>query len=131
MDKKKEENIEIHLLELPFKVLTLVGCWQPKSWTSVYQHIIYRMYSILIILLINSFTLSQLLDIILIANNRDDFCDNFSILIPMILVCFKLFNLLASRKNLMKLIDILNKEPCKPLGPNEIEIHNKFDKSMQ
>ncbi|KAF3054564.1 Odorant receptor 009 [Nylanderia fulva] len=131
MDNTEEKNIEINLLELPFKVLTLVGCWQPKSWTSVYQHIIYQIYSLLIIFLVNSFTLSQLMDIILIADNTDDFCDTFSILIPMVVACFKLFSLLASRKNIIKLIDILNKKPCKPLEPNEIEIYYKFNKGMQ
>ncbi|CAL1676387.1 unnamed protein product [Lasius platythorax] len=121
----------MNVLEFPFKVLTICGCWQPESWTSVYKHIMYRMYTVIIILLVNSFTLSQFMDIILIVDNTDDFCDNFCILLPMIITCFKLFSLLANRKYIIKLTDILTKEPCKPLKPNEIKIHYKFDKGIQ
>ncbi|CAL1676388.1 unnamed protein product [Lasius platythorax] len=119
------------ILEFTFQMLTICGCWQPESWTSVYKRIIYRVYTVLVILLINSFVLSQFMDIILIVDNTDDFCDNFCVLLPMIIVCYKLFSLLTSHRNIIKLTDILNKEPCKPLKPNEIKIHYKFDKGMQ
>ncbi|CAL1676382.1 unnamed protein product [Lasius platythorax] len=71
------------------------------------------------------------MDIILIVDNTDDFCDNFCILLVMIMTCFKLFSLLANRKNIIKLTNILTKEPCKPLKQNEIKIHYKFDKDIQ
>ncbi|XP_072753277.1 odorant receptor 46a-like isoform X2 [Anoplolepis gracilipes] len=88
----------MRILEVTFKVLTICGCWQPESWTSVYKH---------------------------------DFCDNFCVLLPMMIACFKLFSLLGSHKNITKLTDILINKPCKPVEPNEIKINYKFDKSMQ
>lgn len=131
MDNAEEKNFKMNVLEFPFKVLTICGCWQPESWTSIYKRIMYRMYTILIILIVNSFVLSQFVDIILIVDNTDDFCDNFCILLPMIITCFKLFSLLANRKSIIKLTNILTKEPCKPLKPKEINIHYKFDKGIQ
>jgi len=127
----ERKKFKMHILELTFKVLTICGCWQPESWTSVHKRIIYRVYTFLVILLINSFVLSQFMDIILIVNNTDDFCDNFCVLLPMIIVCYKLFSLLGSHKNIIKLTNILTKKPCKPLKPNEIKIYYKFDKGMQ
>ncbi|KAF3054560.1 Odorant receptor 016 [Nylanderia fulva] len=120
----------MNMMEFPFKVLTICGCWQPQSWTSVYKHI-YRIYTILILLSVHTFTLSQLMDIILIVDNTDDFCDNLCILVVTIMTCFKMFSLLANRKNIIELTDILMKEPCKPFKPNEIKIFYKFDKDIQ
>lgn len=131
MDDIQEKKFKMNVLEFPLKILTICGCWQPKSWTSIYKHTIYRMYTFLIILIVNSFTLSQLMDIILIVDNTDDFCNNFCILLPMIITCFKLFSLLANRKNIIELTDILTKEPCKPLKLNEIRIHYKFNKGIE
>lgn len=127
----KTRKVKMPLLELTFKMLTICGCWQPESWTSVHKRIIYRVYTLLVILLINSFVLSQFMDIILIVDNTDDFCDNFCVLLPMIIVCYKLFSLLRSHENIIKLTDILMKRPCKPLEPSEMKIYYKFNKGMQ
>lgn len=121
----------MQVLEFTFKVLTICGCWRPESWTSKYKRIIYRVYTVLIILLVNSFTLSQFMDIILIADNPDDVSDNFSILLPMFISCYKLLSLLANHKSIVKLTDILTKEPCRPSRPNELKIYYKFDKGIQ
>jgi hypothetical protein len=122
---------EMSVLMFTFKVLTICGCWPPNSWTSRYKRILYDVYTILIVLLINTFTLSQLLDLILIVDNADDFAENFYVTLAMFVSCCKMFSLLRNRNNIAMLIDILMKKPCRPTEHDEIEIRQKFDKLVQ
>ncbi|XP_072753280.1 odorant receptor Or1-like [Anoplolepis gracilipes] len=121
----------MQVLEFTFKVLTICGCWRPESWTSMYKRIIYRVYTVLVILLVNSFALSQFMDAIFIAENPDDLSDNFCIMLPMIISSYKMLSLLVNHESIVKLTNILTKEPCRPSRPNEIKIHYKFDKGIQ
>nr|XP_012228790.1 PREDICTED: LOW QUALITY PROTEIN: odorant receptor Or1 [Linepithema humile] len=75
--------------------------------------------------------LSQLLDLILTVRNADDFTDNFYMLLAMIVSCCKMITLLINRSNIVMLIGILIRRPCKPVQPDEIEIQQKFDKLVQ
>lgn len=128
----KTMKIKMSILVLTFKILTSCGCWIPNSWTnSFYRRLMYHVYTIFILLLINTFTLSQFLDIILTVDNPDDFMDNFYMLLAMIVSCFKMFSLLINRSNIAMLTDILMKGPCRPLEPAEIEIRQRFDKLIE
>ncbi|XP_072754237.1 uncharacterized protein [Anoplolepis gracilipes] len=121
----------MRILDFTFKLLTIFGCWRPDSWTSLYKRIIYYIYSSLIVLLLYTFMLSQLMDIILIVDNADDFSDNFFLFAPMVTTCSKLLILLLNRKTILILITILMEKPCRPLTSNETKILYKFDKSIQ
>ena len=118
------------VLDFTFKLLTICGCWTPDSWTDC-RRLLYHVYTIFILLLIHTFTLSQLLDIILIVDNQDDFTDNFYMLLAMIVSCFKMISLLINRGNIAMLTDILMNGPCRPLEPAEIEIQQRFDKLIE
>lgn len=82
-------------------------------------------------MLINTFTLSQFLDIVLTVDNPDDFMDNFYMLLAMIVSCFKMYSLLMNRSNIAMLTEILTKEPCRPLDSFEANIRQKFDKLIE
>nr|XP_012230269.1 PREDICTED: odorant receptor 49b-like [Linepithema humile] len=83
------------------------------------------------ILLLNTFLLSQFMDLIMTVENADDFSDNFFVLLAMLISCCKLFSMLANRKNIIKFTNILTEKPCKPLKSNEIKILSKFDKHIE
>ncbi|KAG5326078.1 OR46A protein, partial [Acromyrmex heyeri] len=119
------------LLEFTFKILSSCGCWIPNSWMSPHRRLIYHVYTIFILLLINTFTLSQFLDIILIVDNSEDFMDNFYMLLAMIVSCFKMFSLLINRNNIAMLTNILINKPCKACDTVEIEIQHKYDKLIE
>lgn len=121
----------MQILGFIYKILTSCGCWVPDSWTSPYKRLMYHFYTIFIFMLINTFTLPQLLDIILIVDNADEFMDNFYMLLAMIVSCFKMFSLLINRKNIAMLTDILMKKPCAPIESIEVEIQQKFDKLIE
>ncbi|XP_018317852.1 odorant receptor Or1-like [Mycetomoellerius zeteki] len=124
-------NILKQTQDSTFKFLTICGCWRPDSWTSSCKRVIYHMHTFFVLVLINTFTLSQLLDIILTVDNADDFTDNFYMLLAMIVSCCKMLSMLINRKNIALLTNILMERPCRPLEPEEMEIHDKFDKGVQ
>ncbi|XP_071631676.1 odorant receptor 46a-like [Temnothorax longispinosus] len=118
-------------MEFPLKVLTAVGCRRPISWTSLCKRTMYNVYTILMCLLLLTFMLPQLMDIILNVNNPDDFTDTFYIMLAMIIASCKIFSLLLNRKNIEMLTDALVEKPFKPLEPNEIEIRQKYDNKVR
>lgn len=127
----KKYNIIMRILDSTFKFLIICGCWRPDSWTSSCKRVIYHIHTFFVLVLINTFTLSQLLDIILTVDNPDDFTDNFYMLLAMIVSCCKMLSMLVNRKNIATLTNILTERPCKPSGSKEMEIYHKFDKGVQ
>jgi hypothetical protein len=121
----------MRVLGFTFRILTSCGCWLPSSWHSPRRRLIYHSYTVFVLALVNTFTLSQFLDIILTVDNADDFTDNFYMLLAMIVSCFKMFSLLMNRRNIAILTDILMKGPCEPFEPEEMEIQRKFDKLIE
>jgi len=121
----------MQVLNFTFRILMICGCWIPDSCTTLYKRLVYHFYTILILLLIHTFMLSQLMDLILTVDNPDDFTDNFYMLLAMIVSCCKMFTLLMNRSNIAILIDILVRKPCKPIKSDEIKIQQKFDKHVQ
>ncbi|KAL0116278.1 hypothetical protein PUN28_011243 [Cardiocondyla obscurior] len=121
----------MRILDSTFKFLTFCGCWRPDSWSSPCKRIIYHMHTFVVVMLINTFTLSQLLDIILTVDNADDFTDNFYVLLAMVVSCCKLCSMLVNQKNIATLTNILTERPCKPLEQKEMDIYLKYDKSAQ
>lgn len=121
----------MHVLDFTFKILIICGCWIPDSWRTPYKRLVYHVYTIFIMILIHTFMLSQLMDLILTVDNADDFTDNFYMLLAMIVSCCKMFTLLMNRSNIVMLIDILVRKPCRPDQSDEIEIQQKFDRLIQ
>ncbi|XP_077264611.1 odorant receptor 67c-like isoform X3 [Temnothorax americanus] len=121
----------MRILNLPFILLTICGCWRPNSWSSLHKRVAYYVYTSITVFIMNTFMLSLLIDITLITDNADDFCDSFFVVIDMLNSCFKVFILLINRKDIIMIIDILMKKPCKPSSSTEINILYKFDKSIE
>ncbi|XP_039309010.1 odorant receptor 46a isoform X2 [Solenopsis invicta] len=121
----------MHILKLTFNLLTIFGCWRPNSWSSLHKRLVYYVYTSIIFLLLNTFMISQLIDVILTLSNAEDISDNFFALIAMCITCCKVLILLINRKNITMLIDILMEKPCRPSKSTEMKILYKFDKSIQ
>ncbi|XP_077264607.1 odorant receptor 10-like isoform X6 [Temnothorax americanus] len=95
----------MQVLEFTLKILTVVGCWPPNSWTTLCKRTVYNIYTTFVVLLLCTFLLFQLLDIILNVDNTDDFTDTFYFMLAM--------------------------KPFIPLEADEIEIRDKFDRTIQ
>lgn len=122
----------MQVLEFTLKILTVVGCWPPNTWTSSFcKRTVYNAYTVFVILLLFTFMLPQLMDIVLNVDNTDDFTDTFYIMLAMIISCCKMVGLLINRKSIGILTNILTQKPFIPLEADEIEIRSKFDKTIQ
>jgi len=121
----------MQVLEFTLKILMVVGCWPPNSWTSLCKRTVYNAYTFFITFLLFTFMFSQLMDIILNVDNTDDFTDTFYVMLAMIISLSKMTGLLMNRKNIGTLTNILIQKPFIPLEADEIEIRHKFEKTIQ
>jgi len=121
----------MRVLQFTFKLLTIIGCWRPESWSSLYMRIIYDAYTIFMVILLYTFLVSQFMDIIWNVNNAEDFTENFYAMLASVVSCSKMLSLLVNRNNINTLTNILTKKPYKPLEIDEINIRYKFDRLIQ
>lgn len=118
----------MRVLEFPFKLLTIVGCWRPELWSSLYMRVVYNAYTVFMVILLYTFLVSQFLDIIWNVDNAADFAENFYATLASVVSCSKMLSLLVNRNNINLLTKKLLKEPYKPLETEEINIRYKFDR---
>lgn len=118
----------MHILQLTFKILTIVGCWRPQSCSSLYLRIIYDAYTVFMIILLYTFLISQFLDIIWNVDNAEDFTENLYATMASVVSCSKMLSLLVNRKNINMLINVFLEKPYKPLEMDEMRIRYKFDR---
>ncbi|XP_025074600.1 uncharacterized protein LOC112552786 [Pogonomyrmex barbatus] len=121
----------MQVMQFPFKVLTVAGCWPPISWSSLCKRTVYNAYTVFVCLLLLTFMLPQFMDIVLIVDNPDDFTETFYVMLAMVIACCKMFSLLLNRKNIEIFTDTLVEKPFKPLEPDEIEIRQKYNNIIQ
>lgn len=118
----------MHILRWTFLLFTLCGCYPPLSWKTPVQKFLYEIYTVFSFLVLNSFLLSQILDMICNVENTDDFSDNFSVTVVVFVTCLKLFTILIYRANFLLLCNTLQKEPFLPMNEEEFEILLRFEK---
>lgn len=121
----------MQVMRIPLKILTIAGCSPPNTWSSLCKRAMYNAYAILLSLLLLTFMLPQVLDIVLNVDNADDFTDNFYVMLAMVLACSKMLFLQLNRKNIETLTNALIEKPFRPLEPSEIEIQQRFDNIIQ
>lgn len=116
------------VLQLTFKILTIVGCWRPQACSSFCLRIVYDAYTVFMIILSYTFLISQFLDIIWNVDNANDFTENFYAMLASVVSCSKILSLLVNRKNINMLTNILVEEPYRALEIDEKRIRYKFDR---
>lgn len=75
--------------------------------------------------------LGQLMDTVLVIDNLDDFIMSSLISTTLIAVCFKATSVLLRRDDIIDVILILLREPCKPRDADEAAIQAKFNKFIR
>jgi len=122
---------EMPVMQFPLKILTLAGCWPPVSWSSLCKRTIYNVYTILVTLLLLTFVLPQIMDIIFNVDNPDDFAETFYVMLATVIASCKMLSLLLNRKNIRILTDALAEKPFKPLESDEMEIRQRFEDTIR
>lgn len=118
----------MRVLQLTFKILTIIGCWRPQACSSFCLRIIYDAYTIFMFVLLYTFLISQFLDLIWNVDNAEDFTENFYVMLSSVVSCSKMLSLLVNRKNINMLTNVLIEDPYRPLEIDEKRIRYKFDR---
>lgn len=118
-------------MQVSLKILMVAGCRPPVSWTSLCKQTIYNAYTIFVSLLLFTFMLAQLMDIIMNVDNANDFTNTLYVMMALMNACCKMVSLVMNRKNIEILIEKLIEKPFRPLESDEIEIRQKFDNIIQ
>ncbi|XP_043264938.1 odorant receptor 94b-like [Colletes gigas] len=108
-------------------LLTMCGCSRPTSWTSPTKKFLYTVYTIFVFLAMHTLVITQILDLVFIVDNQDDFSDNFYVTLAMIITFVKMCSMLITKKNIVTLIDTLQREPFLPMDAEEFEIRTQYD----
>ncbi|XP_014607529.1 PREDICTED: odorant receptor 85b-like [Polistes canadensis] len=112
-----------------FIILGICGCWRPMSWSlSFYKRHIYNFYTIFIAFLVTTLSLTQIVGIILNANENDDISDDVYVFLAHFVSCFKMLTLVINRNNIVNLIVTLENEPHRIMDNVEANLQMKFDK---
>lgn len=118
----------MRILRWTFLLFALCGCFPPSSWTTRLKRYLYKIYAVFSFVALNSFLLSQILDMVYNIKGTDDFSDNFSVTVVVFVTCFKLITILTRRENILLLCNTLKQEPLSPINTEEFEIFLKFEK---
>ncbi|XP_076223467.1 odorant receptor 46a-like isoform X2 [Nomia melanderi] len=115
------------ILEPAFKILIIGGCWQPAFCSTGCKRILYASYTVFVLLLMHTFGLSQLFNVILNVKNTDDLSDSLYMFIATVLSCFKIVTILMNHKSIGTLCETLRTKPCKPRNYEEETIQREYD----
>ncbi|KAL6431347.1 hypothetical protein ACFW04_007176 [Cataglyphis niger] len=121
----------MQILSFNFFLYTISGMWRPIEWSSKCSKILYSLLTCLTAYLLTTLMLTQLLDIILVVDNVDDFTTNSLMLISVISVLFKIAAAITRRDEIANLIETLQKKPCKAYNEEESNIQMKFDRLIR
>jgi len=121
---------EMSVLKFSLTVLAVAGCWRPTSWTSLFKTITYNTYSLSVILTLYTFAITQIMELILNADDADAFGDALFNVITSLLACYKAIVIQKSHESIITLINNLTETPFKPLNLNENMIQEKFNKRI-
>lgn len=112
-------------------VFECIGVWRPVHWCPGWKTIVYDIYTILMILMIYTFTISECVDLIGSFSNVEEFANASFMLLSMIGVCGKAANLLKKRSVIIELMNVLQNDVCRPRSAEEIRIQNKYDRGAR
>jgi hypothetical protein len=115
------------MLPTQFNVLTVLGIWSRPNWTSNRKRYLYKLYSLLVNLLMFSLGLSQLARLIFIKQNFKEFNDTFFILLSTNFTCFKGACDVLIHKRIINLLDMFKKDCCIPRDDAEKTIQKKYN----
>lgn len=114
------------VLPLTFGILTACGFWLPENLDRPLKKFSYNIFSFFMFFLISSFTLSHFIDIIISAKSFEDLTGSCFMLLSMLNVCCKMTNILYFRRNIIRLLKILENDPCKARNTDEQNLVQKF-----
>ncbi|XP_020291767.1 odorant receptor 46a-like [Pseudomyrmex gracilis] len=119
------------ILKFTLVICTIAGFWQPPSWSSLYKHIIYKIYALFLISSFYLFIISQFMNIVLNVDNSDELTDSMYMMLTVFVAGYKQVCIWTDRKTVRMIISVLTDRPFKPSVSDEVTIRDKFEKRIQ
>jgi len=91
---------------------------------------IYNAYTVSMIITLYTFAMTQIMELILRADNADTIGDAIFNALISLLACYKAIVIRINHDNIIMLIGNLVEKPFKPVDLNENMIREKFDKRI-
>ncbi|XP_026300578.1 uncharacterized protein LOC100578751 [Apis mellifera] len=120
----------MQLLRTIYHLLTSCACWRPP-FLSPLKNFAYTVYYCYVILLIYGATFCQFVDLLLIVETEDEFCDNFYLTLAIFISCHKMYSMLVNRENIILVNRMLESEPFQPETEEEMDMRDKCDKQAR
>lgn len=120
-------TVEMQILRLNFFLQTIAGLWRPMAWCSKRSKLLYGLFTFFSIYSISFLMVTQLLKIIFIIDNVEEYASNCLIFISVISVWIKALGTVIRRDQIINVIRILEEKPCKACNKEETDIQIKFD----
>ncbi|KAG5329989.1 OR4 protein, partial [Acromyrmex heyeri] len=117
----------MQILSLNFLFYTIGGVWRPIKWSSKCSMCLYSAFTLSTIYLLNFSVLTQLIDIVFVVDNMDDFATNSLMLLSAIAALCKAITAVFRRSEIISLIKTLQEKPFKACNEEEIIIQMKYD----
>ncbi|KAG5346794.1 OR94B protein, partial [Acromyrmex charruanus] len=117
----------MQILSLNFLFYTIGGVWRPIKWSSKCSMCLYSAFTLSTIYLLNFSVLTQLIDIVFVVDNMDDFATNSLMLLSAIAAFCKAITAVFRRSEIISLIKTLQEKPFKACNEEEIIIQMKYD----
>ncbi|XP_053998012.1 odorant receptor 49b-like isoform X1 [Hylaeus anthracinus] len=118
----------MNFLQCIYALQRAIGAAPSSTWTSSTQKSLYNVYTMFLFFLVHSHLISQVMDIVYVVENQDDFCENFYLTMGVFASCCKLCYMLSSRDNYDVLIKTMQSEPLGPANDDEVKIQSKYEK---
>ncbi|XP_063978285.1 odorant receptor 46a-like [Diachasmimorpha longicaudata] len=113
---------------LSFRIL---GLWFPEDTSSVWQIFLYRIYNAFAVTAMCTFVLSQFFALLTCLNDTKELTNASFMLLTMIAVAGKMFNMTVYRYEISKMVKLFDLEPFKSMDENEVVIKSKFHRSVK
>lgn len=121
---------EMSVLKFSLTVLAVAGCWRPTLWTSPFRNIMYNAYTLTLVLTLYTFAITQVMELILYADDSDTFGDALFNVIISLLACYKTIVIRKSYESIETIVNTFAETPFKPLDLHENMILEKFNKRI-
>lgn len=121
----------MEILSINFLMYTVSGIWRPIEWSSSGAKLLYNTLTIVVLLMLYFLVFGQFMDIVLIVDNVDDFTTNSLMFMSIVSICCKASLIIARRKAIINLVQMLLKDPYKFRDLDEMTIQEKFDKLIR
>ncbi|XP_063977282.1 odorant receptor Or1-like isoform X2 [Diachasmimorpha longicaudata] len=119
------------MLPYSFAVLGFWGVWLPPDWPPGWKSRLYCFYTVVMIILVYTNTLSQVIDLLLTYKSLKHFINNAFILLSTIGAGVKAAHCLYIRRRILEIKEKLNAYPCKPQDNQETAILQHFSRIIK